>query len=89
MTAEELLLEYASAMERLRRHKRTIFQNRKCGVPDDQPCWVVYLEGGYLMEEMCPACVKRTVAYQFRKLALKDVGRLRRAITQWAKKQGA
>jgi hypothetical protein len=78
-----VVAEYATALERLRRHKRTIREN-KC--PErDKPCWIDLIEGSIGMDEMCDPCLMREVERYFRKEALKDVGRLRRKIERDAR----
>lgn len=88
MTAQELLRDYATALARLRRHRRMMRATR-CESREDGVCWMAMLNGQIGAEEMCDSCLLRQVAYHFRGEATKEVGGLRRSIERWAKKQAA
>jgi hypothetical protein len=78
--SNELCRQYATALARLRRHRRTM-RETKCDNDDGPPCW---MERDGL--DMCDKCLLRQVAYHFKGVATKEVGKLRRAIERWAKK---
>jgi hypothetical protein len=82
--------EYSLALERLRRHRRTMRENNRCpeGSPSsEQPCWLDLREGSIEIEEMCDRCLMRQAAYPFRVQAMKDVVRLRGKIEREARKR--
>ena len=82
----QLCIDYAAALERLRRHRRTMRENRCPMQSEDGPCWINLQDGSLGMDEICDECLMRQVAYHFRHVAVMDVGKLRRKIERWAKK---
>lgn len=75
--------DYVAALQRVRRHKRTMREN-KCDERDN-PCWVNFADQTLSLLDMCDQCMIRQTAYEFRKIAVKDVGATRRKLERAAR----
>jgi hypothetical protein len=85
ITQRALFINYALATERVRRHKRTMRENR-CS-ERDAPCWMDFKGGDPPLgaADMCDECLMRQIAYQFRVEAMAELKKARRLIEKHAK----